>query len=88
MTKITTLSKYRVIRLLEFSFTTFLGINESKTQETLSASRHICQMTSFWKWSLWPHSFSSFMERAERFWRHNDVIWQLVKLWFSQITSS
>jgi len=27
----------------------------------------------------WPHSFSSSMERAERFWRHNAVIWQLVK---------
>jgi len=22
------------------------------------------------------------------FWRHNDVVWQLVKLWFCQISSS
>jgi len=28
------------------------------------------------------------IERAELFRRHNDVIWQLVKLWCCQITSS
>jgi len=32
--------------------------------------------------TLWPHSFSSSEEPAERFWRQNDVIWQLVKLCF------
>jgi len=36
----------------------------------------------------WPQSFSRSMERAERLWRHNDVIWQLVKLCVCQITSS
>jgi len=37
--------------------------------------------------SQWPHSFSSFMERAERFWRHDDVIWQNLKFTNCQITS-
>jgi len=33
-----------------------------------------------------PHSFSRSMEQEERIQRHNDVIWQLVKLWFGQNT--
>jgi len=38
--------------------------------------------------NLLPHSFSGSMEQTECFWRQNDVIWQLVKLHFCQITSS
>jgi len=34
-----------------------------------------------------PHSFSSSMERAERSWRHDDVIWQNPNLANCQITS-
>jgi len=50
-------------------------------------SNMACPIQSYYASSLIgtrprPHSFSSSEERAERFWRHNDVIWQLVKLCF------
>jgi len=34
------------------------------------------------KLTYWQHSFWRSMERAEWIWRHDDKIWQLVKILF------
>jgi len=36
--------------------------------------QHLIQKSWYLQTILWPNSFSRSMERAKRFWRHNDVI--------------
>jgi len=54
-----------------------LKFNKSFLSKSGKEKNKNCQENVY----MWPyHGISSSMERAERFWRHNNVIWQKLNL--------
>lgn len=61
--------------------------NECHKNKFLKKLPFLANLTPVFFFNLhWPHSFSCSMEQTERFWRHEDVIWQNLNLTNCHIT--